>query len=560
MADHPPTRDVASLMTPPERATGDVPLFLGGRYRVLEMLGRGGASTVYRAHDLMLGRDVAVKVLAPVPPETDELRRHEAEMRVLSSLRDPGLVTLFDAGTDPVDGGAHVRAYLVMELVAGETLARRLDGGALSAPWAARVGWALAGALAVVHARDVVHRDVKPGNVLLTSDDAFDGDAGRVAERSPVKLADFGIARIAAATRLTMTGAIVGTATYLSPEQAMGGAIGPATDVYALGLVLLECLTGVAAFTGTVAEVAAARLSRDPEVPASADPALAALLRRMTARDPAARPTAGEVRDELAELLERDAAAWVAAEPGGVAGAEPIPADIAAARAAAGAAAGAAAPPWPFTDDEPTVLQPAVAHVTPPRRHAPRRRATTVALVGALVLGGATAATATALRSSSHEAGATATADAWTDGLEGDVAALKAALAAGRLEGAQALLDHAREELAAARRSGALPEAQLVAFARTLDGIGQQLTGAVAVAAAAAAQAQARLAASTSAAPAPTTTSSTRTVARTAPRASAPPHAATPAPGGKADHGPGSGKTKPKGGPGQGHKKGPGPG
>lgn len=562
---------MAALVTPPERATSEVPLFLGNRYRVLEMLGRGGASTVYRGHDLMLGRDVAVKVMAPVEPEHDELRRHEAEMRVLSSLRDPGLVTLFDAGTDPVDGGTRVRAYLVMELMAGETLARRIAAGPIDVRWVARAGLALAGGLAVVHARDVVHRDVKPGNVLLRADDALDGDADHAPERSPVKLADFGIARIAAATRLTMTGAIVGTASYLSPEQAVGGAIGPATDVYALGLVLLECVTGRPAFVGTVAEVAAARLSRDPEVPSAVDAAFATLLRRMTLRDPAARPTAAEVRDELTALLDRDAAAWApmvagphAPGPVVAAGAPVVAAAVDGFPATAGLwapAASAPAGPAPAglaldgTDDEPTVLQPPVGAPAPAARHAPRRRVGALVLASALVLGGATAWTATAWQSNARQSSVSATAAALSDGLREDVSSVTSALHAGHLEAAEALLDHATRELSSVRRSGALSEAQLAGFAATLDGAAQLLASARADAAAAAAAAQARLAASTTPSPTPTPTATQAArVAAAAPVARRPAPAAPPPPAGPA-HGkgvPGSGKAKGKG-PGPGH-------
>lgn len=283
----------------PAPATG--PVVLGHRYRLDEVIGRGGVATVHRAQDELLDRVVAVKVLPPVARDSDDLRRHEAEIRVLAGLRHPGLVRLFDADTVAVDAD-HVQAYLVMELVAGPTLGRRLADGPLTARQTAAVGRAAAEAIAVVHAQDVIHRDVKPGNILLVSDDCLDGD--EPAEH-PVKIVDFGIARLAAATRLTMTGTIVGTASYLSPEQAVGSALGPSSDVYALGLVLLECLTGAPAFSGTMAEVAAARLARDPEVPADLDPRLAALVVGMTRRRPEDRPSAEEVAHALSDVLDR---------------------------------------------------------------------------------------------------------------------------------------------------------------------------------------------------------------------------------------------------------------
>ncbi|AEE46426.1 serine/threonine-protein kinase [Cellulomonas fimi] len=283
----------------PAPATG--PVVLGHRYRLDEVIGRGGVATVHRAQDELLDRVVAVKVLPPVARDSDDLRRHEAEIRVLAGLRHPGLVRLFDADTVAVDAD-HVQAYLVMELVPGPTLGRRLADGPLTARQTAAVGRAAAEAIAVVHAQDVIHRDVKPGNILLVSDDCLDGD--EPAEH-PVKIVDFGIARLAAATRLTMTGTIVGTASYLSPEQAVGSALGPSSDVYALGLVLLECLTGAPAFSGTMAEVAAARLARDPEVPGDLDPRLAALVVGMTARRPEDRPSAEEVAHALGDVLDR---------------------------------------------------------------------------------------------------------------------------------------------------------------------------------------------------------------------------------------------------------------
>ncbi len=280
-------------------------MVLGHRYRLDEVIGRGGAAVVHRATDELLHRVVAVKVLPPVPRASDDLRRHEAEIRVLAGLRHPGLVRLFDADTVPVDGD-EVQAYLVMELVPGPTLARRLADGPLSVRQTAAVGRAAAEALAVVHARDVIHRDVKPGNILLTTDDCLDLDE---LPDHPVKLVDFGIARLAAATRLTVTGMIVGTASYLSPEQAVGSTLAPSSDVYALGLVLLECVTGRPVFAGTMAEVAAARLSRDPDVPDDVDGHLADLIVRMTRRRPEDRPTADEVARRLADVLEGRAGA-----------------------------------------------------------------------------------------------------------------------------------------------------------------------------------------------------------------------------------------------------------
>lgn len=262
---------------------------LDGRYRIEDVVGQGGMATVYRAHDEALGRDVAVKLFPPTP-DSDEVLRHQAEIKVLSQMNHPGLVALHDAGS-AYAGGPLQQTYIVMELVPGPTLADLLATGPLTPTHTARIGRQLAEAIATVHAADVVHRDIKPANILLVERaSAIREDPDAALTTGPiVKLADFGIARFADGARLTMTGTTLGTATYLSPEQATGVGVGPETDVYALGLVLLECLTGRKAFTGTVAEVAAARLTTDPPIPADVDPQWRALLEGMTAREPQTR-------------------------------------------------------------------------------------------------------------------------------------------------------------------------------------------------------------------------------------------------------------------------------
>ncbi|KQR16778.1 serine/threonine-protein kinase [Cellulomonas sp. Leaf334] len=273
---------------------------LGDRYRLDAVLGRGGMATVHQAHDVLLERDVAVKVFPAVHDGTDDLLRNRAEIRVLATLSHPGLVTLHDAGTVHGDDGSE-QVYLVMELVEGPTLAERLRKGALDVDQTARVGRDVAEALATVHERDIIHRDIKPANILLTSADSL--DATRRRGEPAVKLADFGIARLADATRLTMTGMTLGTMSYLSPEQATGTELGPASDVYGLGLVLLECATGRPAFTGTMAEMATARLVSPPDVPVDLDPRLGDLLTRMTRMAPQERPDAHEVAQDLAAIL-----------------------------------------------------------------------------------------------------------------------------------------------------------------------------------------------------------------------------------------------------------------
>ncbi len=243
----------------------------------------GGMADVYKGVDTRLQRPVAVKVFRPgADHHTEDCLAAEAVL--LAGLQGPGLVTVYDMGRH--DG----RAFLVMELVDGPTLRDLLEGGALPQRRVADLGAALAQALAHVHRSGIVHRDVKPSNVLL------DTAAG-----AP-HLADFGIARFVDATRHTAPDALTGTAAYLAPEQVEGKSIGPATDVYALGLVLLECLTGRTEYQGTPLEAAIARLHRPPLIPTWLSPDLVALLQTMTHLDPGARPDAAHCAKTLAAL------------------------------------------------------------------------------------------------------------------------------------------------------------------------------------------------------------------------------------------------------------------
>ncbi len=275
--------------------TGDGLLgsLFAGRYRLEEVAGRGGMATVYRATDELLGRPVAAKILSANSADADDLRRQQGEVRLLASLSHPGLVTLFDAGAADTPDGP--RAFLVMEFVHGVTLRDRMAQGPMTFREVAATGADLADSLHYIHRRDVVHRDIKPGNILLV--DPAEDDTG-----VRTKLADFGIARIVDGAHVTSTGAIIGTVTYLSPEQAMGESVGPPADIYALGLVLLECLTGEKVFPGGATESIMARVLRDPDVPASFSPEWTALLRAMTARKPEDRPSAREVSTVLRRL------------------------------------------------------------------------------------------------------------------------------------------------------------------------------------------------------------------------------------------------------------------
>ncbi|WP_182481440.1 serine/threonine-protein kinase [Nocardioides immobilis] len=255
---------------------------LGDRYRLGDVLGRGGVADIRRARDPVLDRDVAVKILRDTVDDADR-SRFMGEATTLARLSHPGLVTVLDVGV------ADAQPYIVMELVEGPTLAAVLRDGALPLDQVAVIGDQLASAIAYAHEQGVVHRDVKPANVLL-------GQGG-------AKLADFGIARLIGDTvRHTRTGMTVGTPAYVSPEQVRGAAVGPPTDVYSLGLVLLEALTGERAFTGTQMEAALARLHRSPAVPDDLPDDWRGLLAAMTATDPGERPTAGAAAERIRAL------------------------------------------------------------------------------------------------------------------------------------------------------------------------------------------------------------------------------------------------------------------
>ncbi len=269
---------------------------LGGRYRLGRMIGAGGMATVHEAEDTALGRKVAIKVLQPqYAADSAFVARFDREARAIAALNHPGIVQVYDVGND---GST---PYIVEEFVEGEPLKAMLRDGPLSADRIIDIGVQIAKALDYAHHAGIVHRDVKPQNIL-------------VSPRGQAKLVDFGIAATAGVGGNTEAGSVFGTAHYLAPEQAQGQPSSPATDVYALGVVLYEMATGHPPFDGqTAVEIANKHVSIAPEPPSLDNPSIPprlehAILHALN-KDPARRPQSGaELARELLqadELLER---------------------------------------------------------------------------------------------------------------------------------------------------------------------------------------------------------------------------------------------------------------
>lgn len=272
---------------------------LNDRYQIVSLIGKGGMASVYKAHDEFLDRHVAVKLFDAPLGEIAEVSNQEHELQMLARLNHHGLVTLIDAGIVENKSRPLSRMYLVMELITGPTLKKLSAERVLSGREIAQIGFDLAESLQYIHANGVIHRDVKPANVLMVT-------YGESDDRPRAKLADFGIALLTGG--VSDPAETIGTAAYLSPEQAMRDTIEPSSDVYSLGLCLLQAFTRELAFPGTPLESATARLIRDPSIPESLPPLWVDLLTAMTAREPGDRPTSGEAAAALGELIgfERD--------------------------------------------------------------------------------------------------------------------------------------------------------------------------------------------------------------------------------------------------------------
>jgi eukaryotic-like serine/threonine-protein kinase len=276
-----------------------------GPYEILSALGAGGMGEVYQAHDTKLGRDVAIKVLPEAfAHDPERLSRFQREAKMLAALNHPNIATIY--GLEQSNG----TSYLVMELVPGETLAQRMKrDGALPVEEALTIARQMAEALEAAHEKSIIHRDLKPANVKLTPE-------------GKVKILDFGLAKAFAgdaanedpsnsptlSAAATMRGVILGTAAYMSPEQARGKSVDKRTDIWAFGCVLYELLTGKQAFQGeTVTEVLAAVLRAEPgweALPAATPASIRTLLRRCLQKDMHRRfRDAADVRIEIEDFL-----------------------------------------------------------------------------------------------------------------------------------------------------------------------------------------------------------------------------------------------------------------
>lgn len=265
------------------------PDVLGQRYEIIEHVGSGGMADVYKAHDRILDRIVAVKILhAQLASDEEFLRRFQQEAQGAARLSHPNIVSIYDVGEDKN------RHYIIMEYIAGETLKTLIQReGPLSVDLSLRIAREIACALAHAHANHLVHCDIKPHNILVTSD-------GRV------KVADFGIARAITSTTMTYDGNVVGSVHYFSPEQAKGTKITPKSDVYSLGIVLYEMLTGRLPFHGeTTVSVALKHLQEEPlalrQIDGHIPPIVEAIVLKALTKDPEERPDSFELIEDIVQ-------------------------------------------------------------------------------------------------------------------------------------------------------------------------------------------------------------------------------------------------------------------
>jgi eukaryotic-like serine/threonine-protein kinase len=328
-------------------------MVFGRRYRVTEKIGTGGMAEVYKAVDEVLGRTVAVKVMHPqYAADASYAARFRQEAQAAANISSPNIVNMYDWGQD---GDTY---YIVMEYVRGRDLKDIiLENGPLDSRKVADIGAQVASALSAAHGYDVIHRDVKPQNIMVQPDGS-------------VKVMDFGIAR-AGGTTMTQTGSVLGTAHYVSPEQAQGTALTPASDLYSLGVVLYEAATGRPPFDAdTPVAVALKQVNDTPAPPHVVNPSVSADLEAIILKAMAKRPadryaTAAEMRSDLLAVAE-GRKPGIAAAAGGVA---------AAAAAAAGAGAGAAAAR--YADQTAVIPQVATPSQQATAQTAPRRSAQT---------------------------------------------------------------------------------------------------------------------------------------------------------------------------------------
>jgi eukaryotic-like serine/threonine-protein kinase len=387
---------------------------LGNRYRLAERIAVGGMGQVWRGTDEILGRPVAVKLLSAKHAADEQFRtRFRAEARYAASLSHPGIAQVYDYGeSDQAPDGRDTDAetglpYLVMELVEGEPLSAGLArDGRMPVGATLDLVTQAARALAVAHAAGIVHRDIKPGNLLIKPD-------------GQVKITDFGIARAALAAHLTQTGMVMGTAQYVSPEQASARPVTAAADIYSLGVVAYECLAGHPPFTAEapIALALAHVRQQPPPLPDDIPPPVAALIGQMLAKDPADRPASAQSVATRANALKSlpsgqgdpwiigsgelaGPATWFSdpsptiADPGQ--GGPASPADRPATAPLTGAALN-----WP--QGRPTAAGPARSRYLPGRKDNPRRLAVRI-LAAAAVIMAATAGTLAALALDRHPA------------------------------------------------------------------------------------------------------------------------------------------------------------